>query len=201
MENPFAEALSDLKEPNYKILPFEQQCGYYAALLMDVPHSVVASVSGLKQPVVSHLSRAGRVISGRVRYPRVAREYRALGHEGFIHRYLTAKIYEDCLYGIAERKRVREAKRAQSDGIPANVMRYCRRYEWPKTELGMHVIFRIEQHADGFLWRNLKPFQREPEVPPEEQNRIALRGDDADHPFKTPIDCFRFLKEKFQPIR
>jgi hypothetical protein len=160
----------------------------------------VSKVAKISSSVATYLKAAGQRRGLQIRYPKVAREYDRLGHEAFVHRYLTPRLRQDLIEAIAEKKRQHDAKRLKDQGIPANVMRYCKRYDWKKTELGMHAIFRIERHADGFWWRNLKPYQSDPEIPPEDWNQIKLRGDDDDKPFANPLDCFRYLKALYKPL-
>ena len=74
MENPFAEALK-VCLPETPVLLFEEQCAFYAALKLGVPPLAVASAAGLSPMGVSHLTHAGKLQSGEIRYRAVAREY------------------------------------------------------------------------------------------------------------------------------
>jgi hypothetical protein len=200
LENPFAEALADLNMPNYKKMTFDEQCGYYAAIRSDVPLQIVAKVGGFSPSVATYLNAAGERRGGQVRYPKVARMYAALGHEAFVHTYLTARLRQECLEAIADLKRERREKARKRAGIPANVMRYCRIYRWPKTELGQPVAFRIEPAPDGYRWRNLKPFYDQPEWPPEKWPLLKADGDENGESFATPLDCFKYVKALYKPL-
>jgi hypothetical protein len=181
-------------------MTFDEQCGYYAAIQSKVPLLIVAKVAGISHTVASYLKAAGERRGGQTRYPKVAREYAALGHEAFIHKYLNPRLRHDLIEAIDERKREHDAKRLKAQGIPANVMRYCRRYVWEKTQFGQPAIFVIDQRGDGFRWRNLKPFYDQPEYPVDKQPLLSWQGDfENDAPFATPVDCFRYLRDFYKP--
>jgi hypothetical protein len=161
----------------------------------------VAKVAEIGSSVATYLKAAGQRRGGQVRYPKVAREYDALGHEAFVHRYLTPRLRADLIEAIDAKKRAHDAKRLAMGGIPANHMRYCRIYRWLKTVHGTPAVFRIEDHRPhGFLWRNLKPYFDQPEWPPEKWAELKPRGDDDDNPFANPLDCYRFCLALFQPL-
>jgi hypothetical protein len=215
MENPFAEALADLGWPNHGRLPFEDQCAYYAALKCDVPPVAVANVSGLSQSVVSLLKAAGTPRGGQLRYPKVASEYAAMGHDSFVHKYLTPLIRERLMVEIANLKL---AEREKADGEPLNehgysprADSYCRRVEWKQTSIGKHAVFRIELHPGrgGYFWRDLKPYYDRPEIPADQVNfKTELVGDPARGPergpeakgFRTSRACYIHVKNNvFDP--
>jgi hypothetical protein len=181
-------------------MTFDEQCEIYAAIRSEVPLLIVCKVANISSSVASYLKAAGKRRGGQTRYPKVASEYEALGHEAFIHKYLTPRFRQDLIAALDEKKREHDAKRLKAGGIPANVMRYCRIYRWEKTELGQPVAFRIEQHIDGFRWRNLKPFYDQPEYPPEKWALLHCDGDVNGAPFATPVDCFRYLKDLYGPL-
>ena len=75
MENPFAEKLALLNRPDYGRLSFEEQCGFYAALILrldpsdatpeknrrPIPPEAVAKVAGVTRGTVSLLCGRWRV--------------------------------------------------------------------------------------------------------------------------------------------
>lgn len=217
MENPFAQALADLGRPNYGRLPFEDQCAYYAALKCEVPPIAVANVAGLSQSAISQLNRAGTgTPRGRqLRYPKVAAEYAAMGHDAFVHKYLTPVIRERLMVEIANLK---IAEREKADGEPLNEHGYspradgfCGRVEWKKTSIGKHAVFRIELHPGrgGYFWRDLKPYSDMPEIPADQVNfKTVLAGDPERGPeyginakgFRTSRACYIHVKNNvFDP--
>ena len=212
MENPFADSLKNLKPRNDRKLSFDEQCAFYCALKLSVPPIAVAQAAGLSAIAISHLARAGQFLGGQIRYPRVAREYAALGHEAFIHRYLTPPLRERLDQAIdAYRSRERNPD-INSKGYNPKANGACDRYEWRETSIGLHAVFRIELHPDGagYFWRNLKPRYDQPEVPADEvpyNPECAIVGDPSRGPergpdakgFATSQLCFRHCKRLFNP--
>ena len=83
MENPFAEKLALLNRPDYGKLSFEDQCGFYAALILHldpsdqtpvekrrpIPPEAVAKVAGITHGTISLLAAAGAVRGGQNALP------------------------------------------------------------------------------------------------------------------------------------
>ena len=96
----------------------------------------------------------------------MVREYETLGHEAFIHRYLTPLIRDRLAVAVDEYRRRERNPDLNGKGFNPLANKYCGRHEWRETSIGMHVVFLIELIPDrsGYLWRNLKPFQGLPEI-------------------------------------
>src|SRR4029077_10851618 len=191
MENPFARDLELLNRTNYGRLSFDEQCAYYAALRLNVPPVAVATTAGVSQSVVSLLGSAGENRGGQIRYPKVASEDAALGHEAFVHKYLTAPIRDQLSVAIANLNRVKRNPDINEHGFNPRACRYLGRNEWPETSTGMHAIFRIGLHPTrpGYFWRDLKPYQGDPEVPADQvatHPGCFMRGDPSRGPEPGP---------------
>jgi hypothetical protein len=210
--DPLDQALKDLGRPDYGRFTFDEQCGYYAALLKGVPPTVVAKISGMSQTVVSLLKGAGQERSGQLRYPRVAREYHAMGHEAFIHRYLTPVIRQACLEGVNDLRRAQRARVKdrvlginEHDWSP-KANRYAGRHVIPAEILGYELAYRIEPNFDrhGWFWRQLSGFQW-PEAPPGQElyktKPIGGRDGDDSKGFRTSEDCYRHVLNQFKPLK
>ena len=213
MENPFAEKLEGLDTPNHGKLSFEEQCGYYAGLMLTrarpgspdrpwtpLPCAVVAHAAGVGSATISHLLAAGHVRSGVLRYPRVAAEYAKLGHEAFVHRYLTPIIRERIDQAIDAFKRKKRNPDVNERGWNPRANGYCRRFDWPQTSIGLPAHFIIQAVPDlhGYAWRNLKPRHDLPELRIDE---APLQGDPTRNGqgYATSEDCFRWVKKYLDP--
>jgi hypothetical protein len=200
MENPFAEKIASLNIPNYGKLSFEEQCAYHAALMLDVPVTVVMSVAGVSSATASHLAAAGQVRSGILRYPKVAAELAKLGREAFVHRYLTPIVRERLDQGLDAFNRKKRNPDLNSHGWNPRANGYCRRFDWPETSIGLHAIFTIQAVPDleGYAWRNLKPRQ---DLPPIAVDQAKPQGDPerGGLGFPTSQDCFRWVKNYLDP--
>ena len=163
--NPLADLLERQNVKPTRKLSISDQCGYFATMKLGISPVVVAEATGLALSTICHLRSAGENRSGQLRYPSVAREYAQLGHEIFVHRYLTAPIRERIAVAV-DRVNRRERASVNSKGFNPAANRYLGRHVWPETSSGYHVIFRIELHPDGcgYFWRNLKPRYELPEV-------------------------------------
>lgn len=214
MENPFAEQLKNLKITSHRKLSFDEQCAFYAGLKLSVPHLAVSIAANVSQLTVSHLARAGSFLGGQMRYPAVAREYGTLGHEAFVHRYLTPVMRDRLAVAIDAVKRRERNPALNSKGYNPLANRYCGRHEWPETSLGLHSVFAIELCPDrcGYLWRNLKPFQGLPTVAWDDapsNPACQLMGDPSRGPeegpnakgFATSKDCFQHIRRRFNPTK
>lgn len=212
MENPLADLVESLESAMRKSLSFEEQCAFYIALKLGVKPPAIEIASGLSRHAISQLSRAGSFLGGQIRYPKVVREYETLGHENFIHKYLTPPIRERLAQAVDAYQRRERNPDLNAKGFNPLANKYLGRHEWLETSLGLHVVFFIELVPDraGYLWRNLKPFQGLPEIvgdaisydPAAQLNgdpsRGPERGADAKG-FPTSKACFEFIKRLFNP--
>jgi hypothetical protein len=215
-KNPLADLVETQICTYIQRAPFEELCAYYGALRSGVRNEVVARASNLSRPAVAQLRAAGRPRGGQLRYPKVAREYVALGHQAFVAKYVNAKIRDRLEVAlkewIADPKRISDQKPVR--GVNPRAKAYAGRHEWPETSIGLHAIFMIEwdddanaprrkpgeriQATPGWKWRNLKPRQDLPEIP---RDQAPLLGDPAreDRGFATSEDCFRWVRSDLNP--
>ena len=206
MENPFAKALENLDIPNYGRLSFEEQCGFHAALMLDVPPTAVATAAGVGSATISHLAAAGQVRSGQLRYPRVARELANLGREAFVHKYLTPIIRERLDQAIDAFKRKKRNPDINERGFNPRANRYCRRHDWPETTIGLpaHFVIELLHERGGYFWFNLKPQNHYPEIPlnmakPQGNPERERDANGHEQGFATSEDCFRWVKNYLNP--
>ena len=212
MENPFAEQLKGFDNPDYGRLSFEEQCAFFGALKCQVPRLAVAKAAGVSQATVSLMLSAGELRGGKLRYAKVAREYETLGHDQFIHRYLSAPIRERLDQAIADYRRRERNPDLNAKGYNPRANAMCGRYEWRETSIGLHAIFRIELHPDGagYFWRNLKPFYDQAEIAADQVGyhpACHLWGDPSRGPergpeakgFATSKACFAHVKRLMNP--
>ena len=228
MENQFTEWLQVLGRQNYRKLSFEDQCAYYAALILHldpanpvspekrrpIPPAAIASVAGVSSATISLLAGAGQVRGGQLRYPKVANEYRALGHDAFIHKYLTAPIRDRLAVALNQSDHAERNVDINEHGYNPRANRYVGRVEWTEAQssIGLHSIVRIELHPNrgGYFWRNLKPDPYFPEVHYDavpfnlacqingDPSRGPERGSEAKG-FPTSEACFRHVKRERNP--
>lgn len=210
MENPLADILENSNIPDYSRLSFEEQCAYYIALrpyqassggqTKRFPPAAVAAAAGVSQSTISLLGDAGKVRGGQIRYPKVAAEYAKLGHDAFVHRYLTPIIRERLAVAYDDWTRRKRNPDINSEGWNPRADRYCGRHEIPETSIGLHAIFWIQAVPDlhGYAWRNLKPRYDLPEIPVSE---APLQGDPTrgGKGYATSQDCFRAAKHRLDP--
>lgn len=206
MENPFAKKLEALNRPNYGKLTFEEQCGYYACLMLDVPPAVVAAVAGISQATTSLLGGAGEVRGGQLRYPKVGRALADLGKDAFVHKYLTPIIRERIDQALDAYHRRARHPDVNDRGYNPRANRYCTRHEWPETSLGLPAVFVIDlaHERGGYFWFNLKPRHDLAEIP---LNQAVARGDPErerdpnghEQGFATSEACFRWVKNYLNP--
>jgi hypothetical protein len=206
--NPLADILKLQTTRAHRKLSFEEQCGWYIALRLEIAPAVVSEASGLSVPTMSYLRMAGQLRSGQVRYPLVAREFEALGEEAFTKKYLTPLIRERLMGAIAVVNARKRDPDLNPQGYNPRASRYLGRHDWPETSIGMHAVFRIELHPElkGYFWRNLKPFQLELEVPEDQVNSnpaCVIRGDPDREAgrwgFATSEACYRAVKRRMNP--
>ena len=150
MENP----IQDLVESQITItgprMPFFDQCGWFAALACGVHNRAVAVASGLAPPTVAFLKQAGQHYGGQTRYPKVAAEYAALGHDAFVHRYLTPKIRDRLAVAINQIRRKQLEPKTQ-DAIRPNAKAYQGRREITALD-GSKWAVQIRFTPDGWFW-------------------------------------------------
>ena len=208
MENPFAEQLALLNRPDYGKLSFEEQCAYYAALKCKVPPAALAKAAGVAQSTISLLGSAGQERGGKMRYAKLAREYDSLGHEAFVHRYLTPVIRDRLIVEMDKLKHAARNPDINEYGFNPRANRYVDRHDWALSY--RRTVFRIELHPTrhGYFWRDLKPYSDLPEVTPEREpfdcplagdpSRGPERGPDAKG-YPTSELCYRACKRLFNP--
>jgi hypothetical protein len=212
MENPLADLVDDSENTINRKLSFEEQCAFYIALKLGVKPPAVEIATGLSRAAISQLNRAGQYLGGQIRYPKVVREYEKLGHEKFIHTYLTPPIRDRLAVAVDKYLRRERNPDLNAKGFNPLANRYCGRHEWRETSIGLHAVFQIELHplGCGYFWRNLKPFQGLPEIPPDQISydpAAALNGDTERGPergpaakgFPTSKACFLHVKRLFDP--
>ncbi len=195
MENPFADMLVGSKIPDYSRLSFEEQCAFYVALLpykvstsneyQRFPPAAVAAAAGVSQSTISLLSDAGKLRGGQVRYPKVAREYQTLGHEAFVHKYLTPIIRERLAAALEDWKARKRNPDINAKGYNPRADSACGRHDRPETSIDLPAVFYIQLMPDrgGYFWRNLKPRHDLPEVPVSQA--------DCNGPYPTSQDAKR----------
>ena len=206
MENPFAQKLAALNRPNYGKLTFEEQCGYYACLMLDVPPAAVAVAAGISQATTSLLGGAGEVRGGQLRYPKVGRELATLGREAFVHKYLTPIIRERIDQAIDAYRRSKRNPDINERGFNPRANRYCGRHDWPKTSIGLPAHFFIDllHERGGYFWFNLKPQNHYPEIPlnmakPQGNPERERDANGHEQGFATSEDCYRWVQNYLNP--
>lgn len=214
MENPLADILEKQTSTFHRRLPFEEQCAWHIALKLGVNPRAVALAAQIALPTVSYLREAGSFRSGQLRYPKVAREYQALGHEAFVHKYLTAPIREQIAAAVHTVERNRRNPDMLPSGYNPRATGMLGRVEWTEAQssTGRHTVFRIELHPNlgGYFWRDLKPFYEKPEIPYDRvpyEPACHLVGDPSRGPergpnakgFPTSKACFKHVKGQFNP--
>ena len=216
MENPFADILGTSTIPDYSRLSFEEQCAYYVALMpykvsstgemQRFPPAAVAAAAGVSQSTISLLGDAGQVRGGQLRYPKVAAEYAALGHEAFVHKYVTPIIRERLAVAYDAWKARKRNPDLNQRGYNPRANRYVGRHEWPKTSIGLHAIVYVDLAPErgGYFWFDLKPRQDLPEIA---LNQATPQGDpererdpnDHEQGFATSTDAWRAARDRLDP--
>ena len=205
MTNPFADIVENqIADSNVRI-SFDEMCSFYAALKLGVRPRVVAIASGLALSTISHLRAAGFRAGGQMRYPKVGREYRSLGHDAFIHKYATPIIRERLAVAADQFKR-KQIEPKTPGAISIRAKRRAGRHDWPETSIGLHAVFLIVWSNDppGWFWRNLKPRQDLPEIEYWDSAAVSqtpLLGDPNrdNRGFATSEDCYRHVKNYLDP--
>jgi len=170
-------------------LPFDEMCAFYAALCEGVKPSVVSRASGLRPATMASLRAAGTWHAGQMRYPKVAAEYRSLGREAFIHKYVNAAI-RDRLRVAADQ--VKRSKFAALDVGRANprASRFAGAHTLKDPLGGPSQTFTIEfdrGEKPGWAWR--------------ESETGPLRGHPAydERRFASSQEAFNFCRLRFVP--
>lgn len=190
MTNPFAEALKTLIPSTSSHLTFEEQCGYYGALRSGVPNGAVAAAADIATVTASYLARAGELSGGQIRYRKVADEYSRLGHEAFVHRYVTARIRDRCLaeienlnHGIKPERQVRHAKRTANGLVGVHLLKP--RNPWQAETARVEVTETPEGYRSILLALGETTFKR------EHGERLG--------PFPTSRQAFLAARTKYTP--
>ncbi len=188
MENPFAEVLKTYIGRQAERLTTEEQCGYFAAIRMGVPLEAISLASGLGRSAASHLAAAGERRGGQIRYPKVASAYATLGHEPFVHRFLTPAIHQRCLTAIDQVNHGQKSGRTARGANP-RANRYAGKHIFPDYGPKAPVTIQWSDDPTGWHWRS--PYDGDNE----------LRGDprNQEQGFATSRDCYRFLKLRLDP--
>jgi hypothetical protein len=194
-QNPIADIVDTIiSSQRISRIPFEELCGFYAALQWGAPLAVVIRASGLDRSTVTHLRNAGNYRSGQFRYPRVAREFATLGKTEFSTKYLTAPI-KDRLR-VAKAQVDAKAAEPRSTRINLNADAYAAK-QTLKDPLGGpdQLVEIVADRGDrpGWTWRDLTPYSETAE----------LRGDPRDHErrFATSKAALAFCKLRFTPTK
>jgi hypothetical protein len=191
MINPFADILKSQAEMSTNHLSFEDQCGYYGALKCGVKNNAVALAANIAQPTVSYLRAAGERRGGQIHYARVAREYDNLGHNAFIHKYVTDRIRERCLnarhdimHGLAKPRASQFVKPRKSGLIGRHTLRPRSSFE---TEIW---AIEIAQRPDGYVYLIVNSPMR---------GEIRREHAQVFGPFEQARDALRDAKDKLTP--
>jgi hypothetical protein len=189
MENPFADIVENQVNRHTTRLSFDEMCAFYSALCEGVAPVVVARASGLQQTTIASLRAAGTWHAGQHRYPKVAAEYRSLGRDAFIHKYVTAAI-RDRLRVAADQVKRNKLGRFDAGGANPRANRFAGAHTL-KDPMGFPPqTFLIEFDRGpkpGWAWRD--------------QNDPDLRGDPRheERRFATSQEAFNFCRLRFTP--
>jgi len=189
--NPFSDALKNQVETTTNHMSFEDQCGYYGALKCGVKNNAVALAANIAQPTVSYLRAAGERRGGQIHYARVAREYAGLGHNAFIHKYVTPLIRERCLnarhdiiHGLAKPRASTFVKPRKSGLVGRHILRPRSSYESETWTI------EINQRPEGYVYLIVgSPMSGE----------IRREHAQVFGPFDQARDALRDAKDKLTP--
>ena len=190
MTNPFAEALKNHIPSTANHMTFEEQCGYYGALKSGVPRIVVAAAANIATPTVTYLARAGELVGGQIRYRKVATEYADLGHEPFIHKYVTPALRDRCLAALANYEngtlpeRQQRAVRRSANGL-VGIHKLKPRNEWQDESARIEIAQKPEGYISILLNLGERAFER------EHGERLG--------PFPTSRAAFMAARTKYTP--
>jgi hypothetical protein len=195
MENPFHDIVATQITQYSSRLPFEQQCAFYAALMEGVAHAVVAKASGLSVQTIGSLRAAGTHFAGQMRYPRVAAEWRRLGRDEFVRRYVTAEIHDRLRVANAD---VRAAKFKPRQGFNPRAYRYRGPHTIKDQLTGEETRIQIDLEKNpprpGWKWKNLESSNYDP-------FRAEWRGDPRrqEYGFASSGEAYAFCRLRFAP--
>ena len=198
MENPFADIVENQIRTFVSRLPFDELCGFYAALMDGVTNSIVAAASNLGEPTVSNLRHAGEARQGQMRYPKVAQTYRALGREAFIHKYVTPQI-KDRLRVARDQVVNQRSIPKPLNGVNPRASKYA----------GIRLIADpndgMETYVEIAFDRGVKPGWKWREIPPTADSLVerGWRGDPQRdwRGFPTSKDAYDLCRLRFAPTR
>ena len=159
MENPFADIVENQINTSNSRLPFAELCGFYAALADGVTNRIVAAASGLSEPAVASLRHAGEQYASQIRYPKVAREYRALGRQAFIHKYVTGEL-KDRLRVARHNVNIDRLAPKPRDGVNPRASKYAgtRLIVDPNDHMETTVEIAFDRGANpGWKWHEIPP--------------------------------------------
>jgi hypothetical protein len=187
MFNPFADDIRNSIARGKNHQSFEDLCGYYGALMCGVENEAIALAADLSQPSVAYLRVAGEFRGGQLRYPKVAREYRMLGHDAFVAKYVTAALKERCLtarhnieHGLAQARQSNAVKPRASGLVGRHILK-------PRGRPAL-VIEILPPLPEGYFYLFLTSLMGG-EVKREHAPKYG--------PFKTAALAMRDAREKF----
>ena len=190
MTNPFADMLKNHIPATANHMTFEEQCGYYGALKSGVPRLAVASAANVATVTVTYLARAGERVGGQIRYRKVASEYADLGHEAFIHKYVTPALRDRCMTafanyenGVLPERHQRHARRSANSFVGLHKLNP--RNEWQIETARVEIAQTPEGYISILLNLGARAFER------EHGERLG--------PFPTSRAAFRAARTKYTP--
>jgi hypothetical protein len=193
MENPFAGHLKNKLPSGKNHLSFEELCGYYGALMCGVENEAVALAADLAQPTVAYLRVAGEFRGGQLRYPKVAREYQTLGHDAFVHKYITPAIKDRCLAarhnierGLARPRQSNFAKRRASGLVGRHILKPRSKYDGTTA----WTIEILPPSPEGYYYLSLTSL-----MGGEDERQFARKFG----PFETAPAALRAARDQFTP--
>lgn len=191
-QNPFADILANVVVQRKHRLTFEEQCGYFGALIHKVPKPIVAEASGMQIAAVYRLANAGQ--PPRYDYEKVWLEWQALQGERFIHKYVTPVI-RDKLRVAGENIHLARLAPKPFDGFNRRASKY----------LGSHTI--IDRDIEGDPGVEIEiAFDRDPLAPGWKwrlKGDSAWRGDPRceERGFAFSEHAYQFCKLRFAPTQ
>lgn len=198
MTSPFDYILNTkITEGSSTRLPFGELCAFYAALVDGVPPRIVSVATGLAITSVGSLKAAGTFHAGQIRYPKIAAEFRRLGREPFIHRYVTAEIHDRIRVAGDQVKRARlEPKPFAGVNPRASKFAGVHTLKDPRgADVKIEIAFARSPDSPGWKWRRLGPFSQYDDI------RDAWRGDPRhqERAFAKSKDAYDFCRLRFLP--
>jgi hypothetical protein len=193
-QNPFADVLKNYipHAASKNHMTFAEQCGYYGALMLGVPMPAVAAAAGIANPTASYLKRAGASVSGQMRYPKVAEEYRSLGHETFIQKYLTPAIHARCVAALSNYQKGLLEPRYTGAARTSRAKGYAGVHNLkPRSDLSPDAwTIKIYRH-EGQWFAAIIVTPMRGEVPFEHAQKLG--------PYPTDRDCFLTVRKQLTP--